>query len=113
MSGLVVILLLAWMLCTRSGRAAIGSLLVIVGLLIFVVMVSGCQVTPVRPPPSFVCSDPTDPKLCSVEKRLFDIEAEIAANKNERESREFMRDARDQARRTCEFAHGAGSILCN
>lgn len=39
--------------------------------------------------------------------------SEYEWDKMQREQEQFMRDAQDQARRTCEFAHGAGSMLCS
>jgi hypothetical protein len=42
----------------------------------------------------------------TTEQRLGALERKLQLEK-------FERDAANNARRTCEFAHGAGSILCN
>jgi hypothetical protein len=66
-----------------------------------VLALSGCA-TILAPP-----CDPAD-----VQCRLDRIEARQQQNERRRRLGEFMRDSANQARRTCEFAHGSGSILC-
>lgn len=39
--------------------------------------------------------------------------SEYERDKMQREQEEFMRKSREEAKRACEFAHGAGSMLCN
>ena len=39
--------------------------------------------------------------------------SEYEWDKLQREQEEFMRTSREEAKRTCEFAHGTGSMLCS
>ena len=63
-------------------------------LVVLVVLVGGCADFP--PPPT--CDQSANPDICELEQRLDAIENSARY--------------REMARRSCEFAHGAGSILC-
>lgn len=63
-------------------------------LVVLVVLVGGCAAY--APPPT--CEQSANPDICELNRRLDAIENSARY--------------REMARRSCEFAHGAGSILC-
>lgn len=94
------LLFVAFFLFTKPGRAIFLVCLVVLALIVL----AGCANVPTAPN-MFVCSDPTNVGLCAVERRIYELEQRAAADA-------FQRDHADRARRTCEFAHGSGSVLC-
>jgi len=66
-------------------------------LVALVVLVAGCA--SYAPPPT--CDLSANKELCELENRLRRLEYEARQKQFE-----------SQARKTCEFAHGSGSILC-
>ena len=77
--------------------------------MLIALLLAGCISAP------FQCES-SDPEICALEVKVYNLEQEAAWDRYKAKqairSAEFKAESQAQAKKTCEFAHGAGSILC-